>query len=79
MSDVIDIKSYRKKIEETVEKEEDDGETVKCRTCGDTLFFVCPVEEYTDLDAGGPYALICQHCYLPLGSAYTFDEDEPEE
>ncbi len=79
MGDVTDINAYRKKIEETVEKEDDGGENMKCRKCDDALFIVCPVPEYTDLDEGGPYALICQHCYEPLGSVFTFNEDDLEE
>ncbi len=79
MGDVTDIAAYRKKIEETVDKEDDGGNTIKCPKCDDALFFVCLIPEYTDLDEGGPYALICQHCYEPLGSAYTFDESDVEE
>ena len=79
MGDVTDIRAYRKKIEEFVEMDDDDGENMKCRKCDDALFFVCPVPEYTDLDEGGPYALICQHCFEPLGSAFTFNEEDLEE
>jgi hypothetical protein len=79
MGDVTDIAAYRKKIEELVEKEDDGGGDIKCLKCKDTLFFVSLVPEYTDLDEGGPYALICQHCYEPLGSAYIFNEEDLEE
>ena len=79
MGNVTDIRAYRKKIEETVEMEDDDGENMRCRKCDDALFFVCSVPEYTDLDEGGPYALICQHCFEPLGSAFTFNEEDLEE
>lgn len=79
MGDVTDITSYRKKIEETVDKDDGVSDTIVCPVCNDTLFFVSLVPEYTDLDVGGPYALICQHCYMPLGSAYLFNEEDLEE
>ncbi len=79
MGDVTDIEAYRKRIEETVEKGDDDDDSLICPKCDDSLFLVCPVPDYTDLDKGGPYAVICQHCYLPLGSAYLFNEDDLEE
>jgi len=76
MGDVTDIAAYRKKIGEIVEKEDDGSETIKCLKCKDALFFVSLIPEYTELDEGGPYALICQHCYEPLGSVYIFDEND---
>ena len=75
MGDVTDIDKHRRDDDLS----DDEGETIKCRECGDTLFFVSVVPEYTEVDEGGPHALICQHCYMPLGAAYVFDDDNDEE
>lgn len=77
---VTDLGKYRDRIRDTLEKEsEEDDSILKCPKCGDLLYMICTVPEYTDVDEGGPYAIICQHCNDALGSAYLFDEDEEEE
>ena len=40
---------------------------------------IVAVPEFTDLDDMGPYAIICQHCSEPWGSAYLFEDDDGEE
>ena len=77
MGDVTDFEEHKKKIMETVDtKESENDSLVGCSECGDLLFMISIVPEYTDVDFGGPYALICQHCSTPLGSAYLFKEEE---
>lgn len=78
MGDVTDLEAYRKQIREAIEKESDDS-IIRCPKCEDMMCFVAPVSEFTDVDEGGPYALICQHCGEPWGSAYLFDEEDLEE
>ena len=78
MGDVTDLEAYRKQIREATEKKDDDS-IIRCLKCGDMLCFVALVPEFTDVDEGGPYALICQHCGEPWGSAYLFDEEDLEE
>ena len=76
MGDKIDLEEYRKSIQETVEtKETENDSLVGCKHCGDLMFMVAVVPDYTNVDSGGPYALICQHCSEPVGSAYLFEED----
>ena len=77
MGDVTDLEAYRKQIREATEREEDDS-IARCPECGDMLTYVVTVPDLTDVDDGGPYAIICQHCSEPFGTAYLF-EDEPED
>ncbi len=77
MGDVTEIDKHRHHDAELTD--EGDSDTIRCSHCGDTLFFVTVVPEYTEVDEGGPHALICQHCYMPLGAAYVFDDEYLEE
>ena len=80
MGEVTDIGKYRNDIRDAIIKEyEDDDSFFKCRKCGDLLYLICLVPEHTDVDEGGPYAIICQHCNDAVGSAYLFDEDDEDE
>jgi len=76
MGDKIDFDAYRKKIQDTVEtKEAENDSLTECKHCGDLLCMLAFVPDHTDVDSGGPYAIICQHCSEPLGSAFLFEED----
>lgn len=77
MGDITDFDAYRK-LRESDDETVGDGD-IRCRKCEDALFIVCLAPDYTEVDVGGPYALLCQHCYEPLGSAYLFNEDDLEE
>jgi hypothetical protein len=80
MGDVTDIGQYRNDIRNSIIKEfEEDDSLLKCQKCGDLLYMICLVPEHTDVDEGGPYAIICQHCNDAVGSAYLFDEDDEDE
>ena len=81
MGDVTKLDGYRDKIREAIVKEieEEDDSLLKCPKCGDLLYMICRVDGHTDVDEGGPYAIMCQHCNDALGSAYLFDEDDEEE
>ena len=79
MGDVTDIGKYRENIREVLEKESEDDDTLlKCPKCRDVLYMIFRVPEHTDVDEGGPYAIICQHCNDAVGSAYLFDDEEED-
>ena len=79
MGDVTEIDGYRDKLRGAILKElEEDDSLLKCPKCGDLLYMICFVPEHTDVDEGGPYAIICQHCNDAVGSAYLFDEEEED-
>lgn len=75
MGDVTDFDAYRKSIREEIEAKEAENEKLTgCPTCDDLLFMITAVS-VTDVDSGGPYALVCQHCSEPVGSAFFFEEE----
>ena len=75
MGDKIDLDDYRDKIRESEEDEPTAQTLTGCPKCGDLLFMVTIVEDNTDVDAGGPYGLICQHCSGAVGSVFFFEEE----
>ena len=78
MGDVTDLEEYRNKIRDSIEREDDES-LIHCPECGDMLNFIVTVRDATDVDEGGPYAIVCQHCNEPIGSAYMFSEDDEDE
>ena len=73
---ITDLAAFRDKIRDTIEANEAENDSLTgCPNCGDLLFMVSFLPEHTMVDEGGPYAIICQHCYEALGSAFIFDED----
>ena len=76
--DVIDFETRRKALKEIVEQKEEEELTVVCPKCEDTLFWVV---NFPDASPDEPYALVCQHCYEPVGYGYFFidDDDDDEE
>lgn len=78
MGDILDLEKRRKEIQDAVVKEPPEG-VYNCPKCGDMFCMLVAVPEHTDVDAGGPYAVICQHCDDARGVAYEFDEDDEDE